>query len=68
LGAEVTLISGPVSISSQSPDVKIVLVKTANEMCEKCKEHFDSVDIAVFAAAVADYRPLLQSDCIFWSC
>jgi len=62
LGAEVTLISGPVSISSTSPNVKIVLVKTANEMYEKCKVHFDRVDIAVFAAAVADYRPLLQSD------
>lgn len=62
LGAEVTLISGPVSISLTSCELKIVRVNTANEMYEKCIEHFDCVDIAVFAAAVADYRPLLQSD------
>lgn len=61
-GADVTLISGPVSINSILPIQNIIQVKTANEMFEACKTFFDTTDVAIFSAAVADYRPKFQSD------
>jgi phosphopantothenoylcysteine decarboxylase/phosphopantothenate--cysteine ligase len=62
-GAEVTLISGPVSINSIVPIQNIIQVKTANEMFKACKAFFDTTDVTIFSAAVADYRPKFQSDC-----
>ena len=54
--AEVFLISGAVTISKESiPNV--VTVNSAIEMLAACKGFFREVDIAIFAAAVADYRP-----------
>lgn len=55
-GAEVTLISGPVSIAPP-PFVKVVNITTAKEMFEAVAANLDSTDILVKAAAVADYRP-----------
>lgn len=54
LGAEVTLISGPVSLSDPS-GVRVVPVVTAAEMLEAVT-HALPADIAIFAAAVADWR------------
>ncbi len=62
-GAEVTLISGPVSINSTMPAKNIIQVKTANEMFEACKTYFDTTDVAIFSAAVSDYRPKFKSNC-----
>jgi len=56
-GAKVFLVSGPVGISLQHPNLKLVKVNSANEMYLACCRFFETVDIAVFAAAVADYRP-----------
>src|SRR5690349_2493637 len=56
-GAQVFLVSGPVAVSLQHPNLKIVKVKSANEMYLACCHFFEGVDVAVFAAAVADYRP-----------
>jgi phosphopantothenoylcysteine decarboxylase/phosphopantothenate--cysteine ligase len=56
-GAEVFLVSGPVSIEIKHPKLKIVNVNSASEMYMACCRFFEQVDIAVFAAAVADYRP-----------
>jgi len=54
-GAEVVLVSGPTEL--QSPlGVEYVPVVSAQEMLEAARAHFDSADIAIFAAAVADYR------------
>lgn len=55
-GARVTLVSGPVSL----PDpfgVEVVHVTTAEEMRTATLAAFDSVDVVVAAAAVADFRP-----------
>ena len=60
-GAEVTLISGPVSIPAPT-DVRVVNVKTALEMLQACEEVFPSADIALFSAAVADMRPAHAAD------
>ena len=57
LGAEVTIVSGPVNIQLAHPRLRIVKVDAANEMYLACCRVFEEVDIAVFAAAVADYRP-----------
>lgn len=55
-GAEVTLVLGPVHESV--PDgIKIIRVESAREMFEACTNGFQNADIAVLAAAVADYRP-----------
>jgi phosphopantothenoylcysteine decarboxylase/phosphopantothenate--cysteine ligase len=56
-GAEVIMVSGPVCIQLQHPRLKIVKVNAASEMYMACCRFFEGVDIAVFAAAVADYRP-----------
>lgn len=56
-GAEVFLVSGPVGLSLQHPRLKTVQVNSASEMYLACCRFFGEVDIAVFAAAVADYRP-----------
>lgn len=55
LGAEVTLVSGPVAIPPPL-GVRRVPVETALEMHDACLEALP-VDIAVFSAAVADWRP-----------
>lgn len=55
-GAEVVLISGPVSIQ---PPVKalVIPVVSAQEMYEKVKQYFLQANIVIKTAAVADYRP-----------
>lgn len=55
-GAEVTLVLGPVHESI--PDgIKTIRVESAKEMFDACTACFQNADIAVLAAAVADYRP-----------
>lgn len=56
-GAEVLLISGPVHLELSHPRLKIIDVESANDMYLACCLHFETCDIAVFSAAVADYRP-----------
>jgi len=60
-GAEVTLISGPVSFQQQTKGVEVVKVTSAEEMYQACFKATD-YDIAVMAAAVADYTPSVVSD------
>lgn len=60
LGAEVVLISGPVSLKLENDFVKVVRVTSAEEMYKAAHEYFPLCDIAILSAAVADYRPLEQ--------
>lgn len=60
-GAEVTLVTGPVALKTPM-FVKVIPVTTAQEMFEAVDAHFDGADIAVMAAAVADYRPKRVSE------
>ncbi|HEX2533777.1 MAG TPA: bifunctional phosphopantothenoylcysteine decarboxylase/phosphopantothenate--cysteine ligase CoaBC [Chitinophagaceae bacterium] len=55
-GASVTLVSGPVALNDPE-GVETVRVTSAAEMCDRCLQHAD-YDIAVMAAAVADFRPV----------
>ncbi|MDE5827198.1 MAG: bifunctional phosphopantothenoylcysteine decarboxylase/phosphopantothenate--cysteine ligase CoaBC [Duncaniella sp.] len=61
-GAEVTLVSGPVSVTIDNPSVNVVHVESAREMLAACEEAFLTADIAVMCAAVADYAPLHVAD------
>jgi len=56
-GAHVTLISGPTQLHLQHPLVELVPINTALELFEQIKVRWSSMDLGVFAAAVADYRP-----------
>ena len=53
-GADVTLVSGPVNVPDP-PGVKVIKVETAGEMLEAVERALPA-DIAIFAAAVADWR------------
>ncbi len=55
LGAEVTLVSGPTALSAP-PGVSRVDVETADQMLSACEAALPA-DVAVFVAAVADWRP-----------
>lgn len=57
LGAQVVIVSGPVNIQLHHPRLRVIKVDSAGEMYLACCRVFEEVDIAVFAAAVADYRP-----------
>lgn len=57
MGAEVVIVSGPVNIQLEHPRLRVIKVSAASEMYLACRQVFEEVDIAVFAAAVADYRP-----------
>tara|TARA_R100000306_G_scaffold6274_4_gene8753 strand:+ start:7069 stop:8280 length:1212 start_codon:yes stop_codon:yes gene_type:complete len=57
LGAEVVLVSGPVSLSLNHSLVEVISVTSAEEMYQAAHNHFATCDIAILSAAVADYRP-----------
>ena len=57
LGAEVVLVSGPTHITTTSSSIELVSVKTADEMYIACHKYYNDVDVAIAAAAVADYKP-----------
>lgn len=58
LGAEVILIAGPTSLSLQHYGIKRIDVIAALEMYNEVHKFFEQVDVAIFAAAVADYAPV----------
>lgn len=58
---EVTLISGPVTLPAPE-GIHLVKVETAREMYEAVQKHLSKADAAIFAAAVADYRPVVKAE------
>jgi len=56
-GAEVILVSGPTHLNVQNSSIKLIRVISAQDMYDACHEHYEKVDVAIAAAAVADYRP-----------
>lgn len=55
-GAEVTLVAGPVSLKTISPNIKRIDVESAEEMYQASIAAFPDMDCAILCAAVADYR------------
>ncbi len=56
-GAEVLLISGPAQFIAEGKHIKNINVTSAEEMYQASVSHFPKMDIAVMAAAVADFTP-----------
>jgi phosphopantothenoylcysteine decarboxylase/phosphopantothenate--cysteine ligase len=56
-GAEVTLVLGPGAVEQDMNGIKVKRINTAEQMYHACKAEFDQVNIAIMAAAVADYTP-----------
>ena len=56
-GAEVELVSGPVSLQIHHPSVHRTNVESAEEMSHAATERFTQADIAILCAAVADFTP-----------
>ena len=61
-GADVYLVSGPVQIKAKHPNIKTISVESAQEMYEASNKEFDTSDICILCAAVADFRPETQAD------
>ncbi|MEM6966285.1 MAG: bifunctional phosphopantothenoylcysteine decarboxylase/phosphopantothenate--cysteine ligase CoaBC [Bacteroidota bacterium] len=61
-GAQVKLILGPSALSISHPNIELVRVTDAASMYQAAQKHFEKSDIAVLAAAVADYRPTTVAD------
>ncbi|HEX8575465.1 MAG TPA: bifunctional phosphopantothenoylcysteine decarboxylase/phosphopantothenate--cysteine ligase CoaBC [Flavobacterium sp.] len=57
LGASVILITGPTQYTLEHHLVHVIPVTSAQQMYDACHTHFNDVDVAIAAAAVADYRP-----------
>ncbi|QLG43848.1 bifunctional phosphopantothenoylcysteine decarboxylase/phosphopantothenate--cysteine ligase CoaBC [Costertonia aggregata] len=62
LGAEVLLVSGPSHLELTHSSVTIERVTSADEMYKAAHKSYESVDFAICAAAVADYRPKTIAD------
>ncbi len=61
LGATVTLISGPSALPCPE-NVQRQLVESADEMYEATMALFEQADLAIFSAAVADFKPVKSAD------
>lgn len=56
-GADVTLILGPTSLKPSNSAINTISVVSAQQMLEAFKQIENDIDIAIFSAAVADYKP-----------
>ena len=61
LGAEVIFVSGPTELDIPEGLTKFIKVRSAQEMYEAAVKEFETVDIAIACAAVADYKPKVYS-------
>jgi phosphopantothenoylcysteine decarboxylase/phosphopantothenate--cysteine ligase len=57
-GAEVTLVLGPSQLEYSANGIDVINVTTAEEMYTACDKLFPQTDIAIMAAAVADYTTM----------
>ena len=61
-GADVILVMGPTQLAIPANGIVTERVTTAEEMYHAVDKHFEGADIAVMAAAVADYTPVSRAD------
>jgi len=57
LGAQVILVSGPTHFKAKNTSIEVINVISAQEMYDACHAHYNDADVAIAAAAVADYKP-----------
>ena len=56
-GAEVFLVTGPVTQQTHYPSIRRIDVETARQMSEQATRLFPQCDVSILCAAVADFRP-----------
>ncbi len=61
-GADVILISGPVSLSTPYKNIERINVDTTEQMYNKVMTHFENMDGAIMCAAVSDFTPVEKLD------
>ena len=61
MGAEVTLIAGPVSLSTHHPRIQRINIESAESMWNAAVDQFPQADAGILCAAVADYRPAVEA-------
>lgn len=61
-GAEVTLVSGPVNLSVNHPNINRIDVESAEQMYNACMSHYPTSDAGILCAAVADFTPECMAD------
>ncbi|HLR14888.1 MAG TPA: bifunctional phosphopantothenoylcysteine decarboxylase/phosphopantothenate--cysteine ligase CoaBC [Bacillota bacterium] len=57
LGADVTLVTGPVQLHTKHANIQRIDVTSAQEMYEQMMNAYKDANVVIKAAAVADYRP-----------
>ena len=62
LGAQVFLVSGPTQLQLDNSSIQKIAVTSAEEMYNACHSIYSQVDLAILAAAVADFRPKIKAD------
>lgn len=62
MGAKVTLVSGPVQIKAQHPNIAVTSVESAAQMYQASTEFFSNADAAILCAAVADFTPTTKAN------
>lgn len=60
-GADVVLVSGPVSLQTKHQAIRRISVESAEEMYQATVSQFPEMDAAILCAAVADYRPEVRA-------
>lgn len=61
-GVEVTLVSGPVNLSVNHPNINRIDVESAEQMYNACMSHYPTSDAGILCAAVADFTPECVAD------
>ena len=60
-GAEVQLILGPSNLKIKHKNIKVTRILSSDQMYKACKSLHPEMDVCIFAAAVADYKPASMS-------
>lgn len=61
-GAEVILVSGPVSLETPTGQIRRINIESADEMYQACVKEFPACHAAILCAAVADFKPIQMAD------
>ena len=61
-GHQVTLISGPTALELAHPNLELIRIETADDMLREVQLHWNQMNVGIFAAAVADYKPKTKAN------
>lgn len=61
-GAHVTLVSGPVNLSANHPNIHCIKVESAEQMYQAATQAFRNANAGILCAAVADFTPAAPAE------